>query len=239
MGIVVYRGPSQIDGQPIVGVLVLHSENTKTGDMAQLFIMREDLEPHEAQRTGDDVSVCGDCPLRPSTVRARRAAGVSAEDSPFCYVKTFQGPLSTWRVTRGQAANLARAVCGLMLLEGEHALRLGAYGDPAALPEHVVATLVAAAGGRATGYTHQWREYRYRWLRRYAMASCDTPNDFARAAAEGWRSFRVITRRSLPVLGAREIQCPSDRGIQCRDCRLCDGSRGQEDKRKHITILAH
>jgi hypothetical protein len=34
-GFVFYDGPSVIDGAPIIGIAVLHSENSKTGDMVQ------------------------------------------------------------------------------------------------------------------------------------------------------------------------------------------------------------
>ena len=123
--IVVYRGPSAIDGSPIVAILsglVEPSDNSKTGPMAQLWILPADVAPHEAQRTGEDRSVCGACPMRPS---------IAPKGSPRCYVKTFQGPLSTWKANHAEPVDLAGAVAAL---RGK-ALRLGAYGDPAAIPE--------------------------------------------------------------------------------------------------------
>jgi hypothetical protein len=73
-GIVLYRGPSRLDGAPIVCVATgfrSPSDNPKTGPMVQTWIMREDVAPHTAQKTGEDSSVCGDCPLRPLLKGAR------------------------------------------------------------------------------------------------------------------------------------------------------------------------
>ena len=78
-GYVLYKGPSRIDGEEIVVILTLQSTNIKTGNMAQLWIMREDTPPHIAKKQGKDISVCGDCPIKDN-----------------CYVVLFQGPLSVW-----------------------------------------------------------------------------------------------------------------------------------------------
>ena len=87
-GVVLYEGPSRIDGAPIVAIacrITDASNNEKTGAMVQTFIMRRDIAPHEALKTGDDSSVCGDCPLRPINKGATR-----------CYVRVYQAPLSVW-----------------------------------------------------------------------------------------------------------------------------------------------
>ena len=226
----IYKGPSRLDpSQTIVAILTFESANTKTGPMAQLFIMHADVAPHTAQKTGHDAAVCGDCPFRP----ALKTPGVNA-----CYVRTFQGPRSTWEAHRHSEVELARALA--QIAETKASVRLGAYGDPAALPPDIIASLASAADGRVTGYTHQWRAPHAAHLRPYVMASCDDVTHYARAKAEGWRTFRVIQKRSLPVLAKREIECPSDKGVQCIDCLLCDGaSYGPADRRKDIAIAAH
>ena len=79
-GLVLWQGMSRLDGAPIVCVatgLRSSSTNDKTGPMVQTWILREDMAPHVAQRTGQDASVCGDCPLRPIMHR-RLAAEVGA-----------------------------------------------------------------------------------------------------------------------------------------------------------------
>jgi hypothetical protein len=237
---VVYRGPSMLDASAtIIAIVTLESSNTKTGPMAQLFIMPAFTAPHTAQQTGDDAAVCGDCAFRPLLVKAAREAGVpGAEDMRACYVKTFQGPRATWQANHDAPVMLDRTLA--ILRATEASLRLGAYGDPAALPESLIHTLSDAVSMRITGYTHQWRNPAFGFLRAYVMASCDAVTDYARAKAEGWRTFRVIQKRMLPVLAAREIECPSDKGVQCIDCLLCDGVQyGAADRRKDIAIHAH
>ena len=67
-GVVLYRGPSRLDGAPIVVVatgLQRPSENEKTGPMVQTWILRSDEHPVSAVHSGADASICGDCPLRP------------------------------------------------------------------------------------------------------------------------------------------------------------------------------
>ena len=107
-GYVVYEGPSAINGKPIVAILTLKSNNVKTGNMAQLWIMARDTAPHIAKKEGNDDAVCGDCPIKKE-----------------CYVLTFQGPLSVWNAyQRGSYKDLS--------------IRFGAYGDPAALPQWLI-----------------------------------------------------------------------------------------------------
>ena len=73
-GVLLWRGPSPVDGAPIMCILTglqSPSVNGKTGPMLQTWIMREDIPPHHAQRGGEDSSVCGGCPLRPLLARSR------------------------------------------------------------------------------------------------------------------------------------------------------------------------
>ena len=78
-GVILYEGPSVIDGAPIVAIatgLKSPSSNDKTGTMVQVWILRADVAPHEAQKTGADESICGNCPMRPLMVKMAR--GVEA-----------------------------------------------------------------------------------------------------------------------------------------------------------------
>jgi hypothetical protein len=75
-GVIIYEGPSVIDGAPIVAIATgfkSPSSNDKTGTMIQVWILRADIAPHEAQKTGADESICGDCPMRPLLVKMARA----------------------------------------------------------------------------------------------------------------------------------------------------------------------
>jgi len=58
-GAIVYQGPSMIDGAPIVAIvtgLTRKSKNEKTGNMAQVFILRADMSPLQAIASGADGS---------------------------------------------------------------------------------------------------------------------------------------------------------------------------------------
>lgn len=219
-----------LDGSPILAIVTFDSRNAKTGAMAQLWILPDvGVLPMAAARSGLDAGVCGSCPYRPVNAHLR------PEGALPCYVDLSKAPRSAYLAAVNRAVDLDGALAALR--KGQDAVRLGAYGDPAALPESLVTALVGAATAH-TGYTHQWRDPRFAWLRSYVMASADSPADYARAAAEGWRTFRVLPRRMLPVLAAREILCPSER-VECIDCRLCAGSTGPTDRRKSIAIVSH
>jgi hypothetical protein len=233
---VVYRGPSAFDDKPVVAIVSGAggaTRNQKTGPMAQLWILRADVAPHEAQKTGEDQSVCGDCSLRPLVARE--------QGLPKCYVVTYQSANSTWRAHRDEPEDLAG--CAAFLRQAGASLRLGAYGDPAALPERVVRTLAFASSG-FTGYTHAWRNTRA--MRDLLMASVESEGQKQEAQALGWRTFRV--RRPEDRVLSDEIICPAANeseakrsdglDVQCYTCRLCDG-RVAQDARKNITIMAH
>jgi hypothetical protein len=211
-GFVVYEGPSLLDGSPIAAVITRHSLNTKTGDMAQAWILRADRDVQSAIADGSDRAICGDC---------RHRSGGSLGRS--CYVVTWLGPLKVWKTyARGGYPRLtpregAAAIYGRVV-------RLAAYGDPAAVPTTIWSELLSGVSGW-TGYTHQWRTCDQR-LRGILMASVDTPREAADAAALGWRTFRVRTLDE--PLGDAEIVCPASEEaghrLTCADCKLCVGT---------------
>ena len=54
---VIYEGPSMLDKKPIFAALVglsKASSNSATGAMVQVYIMRSDIPPLEASKTGQD-----------------------------------------------------------------------------------------------------------------------------------------------------------------------------------------
>ena len=61
---IIYQGPSLLDGLPIVAIATYSDKNTKTGKVLQTYIMRSDISPLEASKTGQDFSICGDCKFR-------------------------------------------------------------------------------------------------------------------------------------------------------------------------------
>lgn len=223
---VIYRGPSRYDpAQTVRAVLVWHSNNVKTGDMVQLFVLHDSVPPQDAQRTGDDQAVCGACPFRP-----KLGGG--------CYVATFQGPLSTWKSTRGRAVSPVPEIASQF--EGR-ALRLGAYGDVAALPPALIASLVSAVKGRVTGYTHGHRLLGMEGvshLRTSCMLSVESEEQARDAWAQGWRTFRGVPPDSDSNVKGAEIQCPTEtRDVQCVSCGLCKGA--SLPSARSITIPVH
>lgn len=225
--VVVYDGPSALDGERIVAILTgggqSISRNDKTGHLAQLWIMRADVAPHHATRDGRDASVCGQCPQRPAL-------------GGDCYVRVDQGPRSAWQAwADGKVPYLtplaAGAALAIAVKIGRIAgVRLGAYGDPAALPLSVAADLthaVRAVKGITTGYTHQWRDTSPAWSR-YVMASADSADDQRDARAMGYRSFRVV-KPDAPDTGAvKGVTCPASKEAgylkTCSTCGLCNGA---------------
>ena len=73
---IIYKGPSLLDGKPIVAIATYSDRNTKTGKVLQTYIIRSDISPLEASKTGEDFSICGDCKLRgtPTTDSDRKQA---------------------------------------------------------------------------------------------------------------------------------------------------------------------
>ncbi len=236
-GYIVYKGPSRIDGKPIVAILTgfnKKSSNAKTGGMLQLYILVDNgKSPAENVRTGDDYRICGSCKHRGTDGRERS-----------CYVVLIQGPRSTYQAyMNGSYENAWRTLGGgsgaptmncLERLRGRK-VRLGAYGDPAALPVSVIDALTRACDGH-TGYTHQWE--RFSAMRHYVMASADSPAEYLRAKRKGFRTFRVMPQGKRDFQET-EIECLADSvGAHCEDCGLCDGNH-RSDKIKDIAITVH
>jgi hypothetical protein len=225
-GFIFYQGPSMLDGQPIVGIAVLKSKNDKTGNMVQTYILRADMTPLDALATGADISICGTCPHRPKRIRVRdpKTGRFTSKKVRTCYVdvgKSVQQVFGAF--TRGSYPTL-EPVDGAQYL-ADRMVRLGAYGDPAAIPAHVWIALLAYAQGH-TGYTHQWRKPLAADLAPIVMASADSPRDRDQARAKGWRTFTVV-KIGTP-LAPREFACPASpeggNRRQCVDCGACDGA---------------
>jgi hypothetical protein len=216
-GFVVDRGISPLDGSPYVAVLVLRSENGKTGDMCQVYILRPDLSPLDAIATGADRTICGDCPHR------RRWVEALQRWVRTCYVDVGKSVTSVWRAfTRGSYPEYDPALHA-RYIRGRR-IRWGAYGDPAILTESVVRTLTALADGH-TGYSHQWRHDWAQWCRGLFQASCDSFADYLAASDMGWRTFAVVPQGDAPYSGKLCPATAADSQAQCLTCRLCDGAK--------------
>lgn len=229
-GVVLYRGPSQLDGAPIVVIATgtaRSSRNAKTGGEIQTWIIREDISPIDAVKSGADVSICGDCKHRGNGDGTNRS----------CYVTVFQAPLVVWKAYRkGLYPRVPLAELAHML-QGR-VVRFGSYGDPAAAPIGIWSVLSRMVDGRVTGYTHQWRNASAE-LARFTMASCDNAAERDQAKANGWRTFRVMTPDEQ--LGAREISCPASKEAgaktHCAECKACGGLDAKA--KVDIAIVVH
>ena len=220
-GLIVYTGPSAIDGRPIVVVLTglaSSSSNEKTGALVQSWVLRADVEPHTALKTGDDASVCGQCPHRPIIARV-------TGDAP-CYVRVHEAPLSIYRAfVRGSYPRATSMAQVQQALQGRR-LRIGSYGDPAAAPVALWQTLASMSAGHV-GYTHQWQSVGFdaaAWAP-LVMASADSADEARQAQSLGMRYFRVSIGVDKAPL---EVTCPASieggRKTQCSDCMLCGGT---------------
>lgn len=224
-GYVIYHGPSQLDGQSIVVIAITGSSNRKTGDMVQTYIMRSDVAPLNALASGQDVSICGDCKHRPSNGGA-------------CYVNVGHGPRSVYAAyLRGNYPSLTHDTAFILSLGVGRMVRLGTYGDPAAVPFRVWNALTSSAQG-VTGYTHQWKHASA--LRTLCMASVDSPHEKAQAQALGWRTFRIRADESESLMH-RESVCPASeeagKKLTCMECGACNGIGS--GRRGSIAIIVH
>jgi hypothetical protein len=225
-GFILQRSPSPINGAPIVVILTLNSANRKTGNMAQVWILREDINPIEADKTGGDISVCGNCPHRRNPTTKKRS----------CYVNLGQAPLAVWKAYKaGKYAedfrwNQRHLITG-------RKIRWGAYGDPAMIDPQIFHAINGLAAGH-TGYTHQWREPWAQVYRGEFMASCDGMRDYLEASAHGWKCFSVA---AVGHQGPGKI-CPATvegSQAQCVTCSLCSGDKSDIWVEAHGTGKAY
>lgn len=208
-GVILFEGASVIDGAPIVCIATFDTSNEKTGNMIQTWIIRSDIAPNVAQKTGDDESVCGACPQR-------HILGGS------CYVLVWQAPLQVWKSYKKGTYPKYDPELHDQFFEGRD-LRAGAYGDPLAVPyEFWIQPIAASAGG--TGYTHQLNHPNFdSRILEFCMVSADTPKQALKYHGKGLRTFRVKTP-DAPAL-PNEIECLADaKGLTCLECGLCNSA---------------
>lgn len=233
-GYTIYDGPSLLDGSPIIALITgfaIPTANPKMGpEPLQTWMLRKDQDPVEAVRSGADVSICGDCPHR-GWIEPEGNRGRS------CYVNYGLGVRNLWLAwQRGNYPKVERPI-NVASLGFHRVVRIGSYGDPAAVPFTVWRSLVENAMW-SMGYTRQWRAGDLR-LRSLCMASVISEQERDEARSRGWRTFRMRTEAE-PV-GEREIVCPASaeagKKAVCADCRACGGLRARA--KVDVTIIAH
>ena len=224
---IIYNGPSLLDGQPIVVIATYSNRNRKTGHVVQTYILldKPDINPLEASKTGADYSICGDCIMRGTpTDDPKRKQAVGRR----CYVNLGQGVLIVWKAYQrgvyqpGDARTMGRG----------RFVRIGTYGDPAAVPPTVWEDLLSEADN-FTAYSHQSG-----WRPDIAMQSADDYHQARLHWNEGRRTFRVVNDIT-DVDYTFETLCPASkeagRRVTCNQCKLCAGHK----QAKSIAIVEH
>ena len=195
------------------------SDNRKTGDMIQVWILVKSCDPVEAIKTGLDRLICGDC----------RHRGDGRGGSRSCYVVANHAPLGIWKAWKSGAYLPLPSVS---VFAGKR-VRFGAYGDPTWLPLSLALAIAGVSSGW-TGYTHQWRKPSLQGWKQLVMASVDTTAELVIARSTGWSTFRVTPDHDHHSM---ETLCASDRvGTPCSDCLACAGSRSGQ---RAVFIPAH
>ena len=226
---IIYNGPSLLDGKPIVAIATWSNRNTKTGAVVQTYILRSDINPLEASKTGEDFSICGDCTMRGEVnddPKRKQAKGRR------CYVNLGQGVLIVYKSFLRGVYDMANTKAGRNTLGRARFVRVGTYGDPAAVPAFIWEQLLAEAD-TFTAYSHQSG-----WRPDIAMQSADNKAQALDHWKAGRRTFRVIA--DLGELDkTNEALCPASkeagRRVQCTACKLCKGS----SLAKSIAIVEH
>lgn len=233
-GYTIYEGPSELDGSPIVALVTgyaIATANAKMGPSPlQTWILRSDMQPPEANRTGADAAICGDCPHR-GWVDGDRNVGRS------CYVFVEFGVRNVWLAWERGNYPLRDRFADIVRCGHARMVRLGSYGDPAAVPLWVWEGLTHGAAWHM-GYTRQWQRCDP-GFKSLCMASVHSEAERDEAKAAGWRTFR--TRTADQSLGAHEIACPASAEMgkksTCEECRACSGLGGRA--RADVAIIAH
>lgn len=234
-GYVIYSGPSLIDGAPIVAIATIASNNRKTGPMVQTWILRADVDPRDASRTGADYSICGGCPSR-GEANLEKATGLA--DNRICYVVIAQAPLGVWKAYRRGRYPVVSGHTAIAAVGAGRLVRIGSYGDGAAVPSYVWGSLISAASGH-TAYTHQSGIASADVRRDLYMISTDSEAESRAAWDAGARTFRVVSKVS-DVIQGKEILCPASKEAgertTCAGCKLCGGT---SVRAKSVAIVAH
>ena len=227
---ILYEGPSLIDGQPIVAIATYSDKNTKTGLMVQTYILCQNIDPRDANKTGQDFSICGNCPLKgiPTMDPKRKLA-----EKRKCYVRIDQGSLIVWKAYQKGSYPKTNDISEL---GRGRMVRLGTYGDPAAVPSYVWHQLLEDAIGH-TAYSHQNDIIPID--KKIFMGSADSLEHAKKFWNDNIRTFRVI--QNLDEIQDNEILCPASkeakRRTTCTKCKLCSGT--SSNSKKSIAIVEH
>lgn len=234
-GTIIYQGQSLIDGKDIVVIYFNGSKNTKTGNMAQTYIIRSDIDPLLASKIGADYSICGNCKHRgtPTNDPNRKQA-----INRTCYVKLFQGVLAVYKSFMKGNYKVVNHHNDIQSLGENQVVRLGTYGDPSAVPSYIWNSLLSKAK-KHTGYTHQSKIGSADVRADQCMMSADSYEESKQFWSKGFRTFRVL-QKNEELDKQNEVLCPASKEAgkrtTCEQCVLCSGSNINA---KSVAIYQH
>jgi hypothetical protein len=158
-------------------------------------------------------------------------------DKRACYVTLIHGPAATYRaLQRGVYPNATDTEAQTAIGFGR-SVRIGTYGDPAAVPMDVWEGLTMRAKGW-TAYTHQFKSNPDALA--YAMASVESLAAARHVWNQDGRTFRLV-RSVAEVDLSREVICPASaeggKRTTCANCMLCSGLATKSTK--SVAIVAH
>lgn len=225
---IIYEGPSLLDGEPIVAIAIASETNSKTGIAIQTYILCAVIDPRDASKSGADYSICGNCPMRGEvTTDPKRKIAKGRK----CYVNLGQGVLIVYNHYKKGGYPIGNQA-DIVAMGAGNFVRVGTYGDPAAVPIEVWRTLISKAGN-VTAYSHQSG-----WHPELAMQSANSLEEARYHWERGNRTFRVIADLG-EVVKEQETICPASheggRRVQCVNCKLCLGKK----RGKSIVIVDH
>lgn len=231
---ILYQGKSLIDGKPIIAIAVKTSSNAKTGNMIQTYIMRSDIDPRDASKTGADYSICGNCKHRG---QANNDPGAKLAKNRSCYVVIGQGPTGVFKAYNRGKYPMANNSDDISNFAKGRMVRLGTYGDPAAVPSYIWDNLLKHAKGH-TAYTHQSNIATADVRHDLFMTSADSLHDARIAWQNKRRTFRII--HVATEKQSNEIICPATpEGGNKSDCNSCGLCQGAHATAPSIAVIKH
>lgn len=173
-----------------------------------------------------------------------------------CYAESGPQGIHTARMNRaGEGSSpedVARAEAAAILgLSGTKPLRLHVVGDcateaAARIVSDASATYAARHGQPVWTYTHAWRTVpRDAWGGVSVLASCETREDVAKAAARGYAAAIVTPahgqRKAWRAEGSTFVPCPAASGAaaDCASCMLCARDTANLAARRVIVFEVH
>jgi len=233
---VLYKGPSMLSkGRDIVAILRT-AGNTKTGKKEAwgLWIIPLDIGKSMFNKDvppGSHMSVCGSCPLGGSYT-------LGGDITRLCYVNA-QGVNALARSYFKSNVNGGFYEAAKELERNPpNIVRVGSWGDGAALPTRVLKKLFKLLKKHKVGhtaYTHQWRVDARKVIRQNFMASVHNQEEREQANSKGFRVFGVGEFDGATLCPASE---EAGKRSTCAQCKLCDGGT-VADSRRDIYIPPH